>query len=68
MYLPEEFVRRAAECQQMAKATRIADAKAAWIEMADRWLKCAQQAERYHARRERPATRRSVAASDEARL
>jgi hypothetical protein len=44
MYLPEEFQRHAAECQEMAKSTRDPASRATWNEMADRWLRCAQSA------------------------
>jgi hypothetical protein len=38
----EEFLRHAAECQQMAKFTRDPASKAAWSRMAERWLRCAE--------------------------
>jgi hypothetical protein len=66
MYLPEEFLRRAADCQQMAKSTRSGEAKATWNQMAARWLKCAQWAQRPRAYHTRNATRRTAARTDEA--
>jgi hypothetical protein len=38
----EEFLRHAAECQQMAKFTRDPASKATWSRMAERWLRCAE--------------------------
>jgi len=38
----EEFLRHAAECQQMAKFTRDPASKATWSRMAERWTRCAQ--------------------------
>ena len=40
---PDEFLKRAAECQQMAKVTRDPASKAAWNRMAERWLRCAER-------------------------
>ena len=37
----EEFLKRAAECEQMAKTTRDKGSKATWKGMADRWYRCA---------------------------
>jgi hypothetical protein len=39
---PEEFLRHAAECQQMAKFTRDPASRATWSRMAERWLRCAE--------------------------
>lgn len=41
---PDEFLKHAAECQQMAKATRDPASKATWNRMAERWLQCADRA------------------------
>lgn len=38
----EEFLRHAADCQQMAKFTRDPASKATWRRMAERWLHCAE--------------------------
>jgi hypothetical protein len=38
----ENFVRFAAECELMAKFTHIAENRAVWIRMAERWLRCAE--------------------------
>ena len=38
----EEFLRHAADCQQMAKFTRDPASKATWSRMAERWLHCAE--------------------------
>ena len=40
---PDEFLTRAAECQQMAKDTRDPASKATWSRMAERWLRCAER-------------------------
>jgi|RhiMethySRZTD1v2_1073278.scaffolds.fasta_scaffold83752_5 hypothetical protein len=45
MYLPEEFLRHAADCLQMAKSTRDPASKASWSHMAERWQQCAKNAE-----------------------
>jgi hypothetical protein len=42
MNASEKFVRFAAECERMAKFTHTAENKAAWIRMAERWLRCAE--------------------------
>jgi hypothetical protein len=39
----EEFLRHAADCQQMAKFTRDPASKATWSRMAERWLNCAER-------------------------
>ena len=38
----DEFLRHAADCQQMAKFTRDPASKATWRRMAERWLHCAE--------------------------
>jgi hypothetical protein len=38
----EEFLRHAADCQQMAKFTRDPASRATWSRMAERWLQCAE--------------------------
>ena len=40
----DEFLKHAAECQQMARATRNPASKATWNRMAERWLQCAERA------------------------
>jgi len=42
----DEFLRHAADCQQTAKFARDPVSKAAWSRMAERWLRCAELAER----------------------
>ena len=44
MYPPEEFLKHAAECKQMAKSTRDPTSKATWSQMAERWAQCADVA------------------------
>ncbi len=46
MHPPEEFLRHAAECKLTAKLARDPASKAAWSQMAKRWLQCAELAER----------------------
>jgi hypothetical protein len=41
---PDEFLKHAAECQQMAKTTRNPASKETWNRMAERWLQCAERA------------------------
>jgi hypothetical protein len=41
---PDEFLKHAAACQQMAKATRNPASKATWNRMAERWLQCVERA------------------------
>ena len=38
----EEFLRHAADCQQMAKFTRDPTSKETWSRMAERWIRCAE--------------------------
>ena len=38
----DEFLRHAADCQQMAKFTRDPASKATWSRMAERWRQCAE--------------------------
>jgi hypothetical protein len=40
---PDEFLNRAAECQQMAKDMLDPAGKATWSRMAERWLRCAER-------------------------
>jgi hypothetical protein len=42
----EEFRRHADECRKIAKSTVGLEEKTAWNRIADRWLRCAEQAER----------------------
>ncbi len=42
----DEFRRHAAECRRIARSTREQEDKEAWSRMADRWLVCAENAER----------------------
>jgi hypothetical protein len=39
----EEFLRHAADCEQMAKFTRDPQSRATWRRMAERWLSCAER-------------------------
>jgi hypothetical protein len=46
MHPPEEFLRHATEWKVTAKLARDPASKAAWSQMAERWLQCAELAER----------------------
>jgi hypothetical protein len=46
MDVSEEFRKHAAECKRMARAARERGEKKEWIQMAERWLVCADNAER----------------------
>ncbi len=46
MNASEKFLRFAAECEFMAKFTRNPKNKAAWTNMAVRWLRCAESFDR----------------------
>jgi phytoene/squalene synthetase len=43
----EEFRRHAAECKNMANFTHDRENKAVWNRMAERWLQCAEWAQKY---------------------
>jgi hypothetical protein len=63
----DEFLRHAADCQQMARFTRDPASKATWSRMAERWRHCAEvfQSQRLAAppskRRSAQSRRRSAA-------
>ena len=44
MYVYEEFLKHAAECERMAKFAPNPASKATWNEMAVRWEQCAERA------------------------
>jgi hypothetical protein len=44
MHTAEELLKRAAECERMATATRDPGSKTTWKGMADRWRQCAETA------------------------
>jgi hypothetical protein len=44
MHLPDEFMKRAAECERMAKFTRDPKSKTTWRHLAQRWTRCAKLA------------------------
>ena len=46
MHAPDEFMKRAAECERMAKVTCDPQSKATWRRMAERWTLCAKLATR----------------------
>lgn len=48
MYVYDEFLKHAAECERMAKSARSPASKATWSEMAARWEQCAQRAKPQH--------------------
>jgi len=62
----DEFLRHAADCEQMAKFTRDPASKATWNQMAERWLQCAERSksQSFAAHQHMPAKRyRNPAAS-----
>jgi hypothetical protein len=46
MDVSERFLRFAAECELMAKATRDRENKTVWRVIAQRWIRCAELVER----------------------
>ncbi len=44
MHLPDEFMKRAAECERMAKFTRDPESRTTWRHLAERWNRCAKLA------------------------
>src|SRR5262245_20855438 len=40
---PDEFLKHAADCEQMAKFARDPQGKATWKRMAERWHRCAEK-------------------------
>ena len=46
MHPPDEFLKHAAECKATAKFARDPQSKATWNQMADRWTRCAELANR----------------------
>ena len=42
--MPEDCLKQAAECRYMAKFSRDSENKLTWLSMADRWMRCAEQA------------------------
>ena len=60
----EEFLRHAAECEEMARLTRDLESKATWRRMAERWRRCAEVSGRQSsACQERANERRKHAAA-----
>ena len=43
MDLIEEFQKHAADCEQMAKLTRDTASRVSWLELAERFRKCAEK-------------------------
>jgi hypothetical protein len=39
----EEFLKRASDCETMAKVTRDPESKTTWNRMAERWRRCADK-------------------------
>ena len=42
MHPTDEFLKHAAECEQMVKFTRDPESMATWKRMAERWRRCAE--------------------------
>jgi hypothetical protein len=53
----DEFLRHAADCQQMAKFTRDPASRATWRRMAERWLHCAEVFQSQRAIAQQPTKR-----------
>jgi hypothetical protein len=45
MHPPDEFLKHAADCMQMAKLSRDPESKTMWNRMAERWHQCAERYE-----------------------
>jgi hypothetical protein len=43
MHPPDEFLKHALDCQQMAKTARDRQSKETWQRMAERWRVCAER-------------------------
>lgn len=43
MNIPDEFLKHAIDCEQMAKFARDCESKATWGRMAMRWRQCAEK-------------------------
>jgi hypothetical protein len=67
MHPPDEFLKHALDCQQMAKTARDRQSRETWQRMAERWRVCAEKFsnETVAVRREPPRRRRPP--SEEAR-
>ena len=63
---PDEFLKYAADCEQMAKFARDRESKATWNRMAERWRRCAEKftTESLAARHQMATKRRQNAAPD----
>jgi hypothetical protein len=55
-----EFRRHAEKCLRMSQSTANFEEKSSWHRFADRWLRCAEQAEREEAVARAVATERTV--------
>jgi hypothetical protein len=62
----DEFLKHAADCQQMAKLSRDAQSKATWNRMAQRWMDCAARFKQSQAARTAPRRHRRPVADREA--
>jgi hypothetical protein len=40
---PDEFLKHAVDCEQMAKFVRDPESRATWNRMAERWRRCAEK-------------------------
>jgi len=59
----EQFLRHAAECEEMARFTRDLESKATWRRMAERWRRCAAVFARESPAPQRRANRRRQSAA-----
>jgi hypothetical protein len=61
---PDEFLKRALDCERMAKFARDSQSKATWTRMAERWRVCAQKfSNEVVAARRDPPKRRPMSAA-----
>jgi len=63
MELTEQFLKHAAECEEMARFTHDLESKATWRRMADRWRRCVEVVAREDAARQERANERRKAAA-----
>ena len=63
MELTKQFLKHAAECEEMARFTRDLESRATWQRMADRWRRCADVLAREDAARQERANERRKAAA-----
>ena len=63
MNIPDEFLKHAIDCEQMAKFARDRESKATWSRMAMRWRQCAEKFMSESSAPDMPAKQRQDAAA-----